>query len=115
MRRGQWVFGVHCSMNELTTGGFVGYIGPPEIHDGTIYRVYSDDQSLTVVVIDANEQEIRFHFVEVDAIDTVEPDGMFLYGLLEMEHEPPFRRFVFVNWDDEDTRRLEVVSKAIEF
>jgi hypothetical protein len=35
---------------------------------------------------------------------------MRLYALNEMSHPPPQRRFVFANWDVEDTARLEIIA-----
>ena len=33
-----------------------------------------------------------------------------LYSLNEMSYPPPLRRFVFVNWEEEDSATLEVVA-----
>ena len=39
--------------------------------------------------------------------------GMMLYALAEMSADPPLRRFVFTNWDDEGDARLELVALDI--
>jgi hypothetical protein len=36
------------------------------------------------------------------------PEGMMLYALTELRGEPPLRRFVFANWDDDSKAYLEV-------
>lgn len=36
---------------------------------------------------------------------------MMVYSLSEMSHPPPFRCFVFVNWDENDPRYLEIVAR----
>ena len=36
---------------------------------------------------------------------------IFLYALAEMQVSPPFRRFVFANWDDDDPAFLEVEAR----
>lgn len=33
---------------------------------------------------------------------------MLLYSLSELSAEPPYRRFVFANWNDEDDAALEI-------
>jgi len=36
---------------------------------------------------------------------------MILYSISEMEEQPPFRKFVFVNYDEEDDSSLEIVAQ----
>jgi hypothetical protein len=38
---------------------------------------------------------------------------MMVYALTEMPATPPLRRFVFVNWDEEDDASLEVVARDL--
>ncbi len=47
-------------------------------------------------------------FSGVAEVRAVEPEGMMLYALSEMSCQPPLRRFVFANWDDESKAHLEV-------
>ena len=54
---------------------------------------------------------IEFGRVRSATIPNVE--GMMLYALSEMYATPPFRRFVFVDWEDETNRYFEVVSREI--
>lgn len=36
---------------------------------------------------------------------------MVLYSISAMEKQPPFRKFVFVNWDEEDDASLEIIAR----
>jgi hypothetical protein len=38
---------------------------------------------------------------------------MMLYALTEMSDDPPMRRFVFANWDEESDARLEVRAESM--
>ena len=52
-------------------------------------------------------------FPVVAGIHAVGPEGVMLYALAEMRTRPPLRRFVFVNWDEEDEAALEIVARDL--
>ncbi len=92
----------------------LGYRGGPELHDGKIASVSSFGTTLTVLVTTIEGREVGLKFLDVQRIKQHQPVGMQLYALAEMAGTHPWRRFVFVNWDEEDEARLEVISKGFE-
>jgi len=69
---------------------------------------------LTVLVTTIEGREVELKFLDVQRIKQHQPVGMQLYALAEMAEPHPWRRFVFVNWDEEDDAQLEVISKDFE-
>ena len=92
---------------------FVGYIGPADIHDGTILKLQHNDATVRVLVKSSDGQLYAFEFDLVQSVTSVEPEGMTLYSLTEMAAAAPFRRFVFTNWDEEGKGMLDVVAQQI--
>src|SRR3712207_2520113 len=90
---------------------FVGYAGPPDLHDGQVLQVVTDADSVTVFVRGDTGRRFGLEFTGVAGMEAIEPEGMELYALAEMTAAPPLRRFVFANWDDEDPGRLEVLAR----
>jgi hypothetical protein len=50
-------------------------------------------------------------FVNVLAVHSNNAEGMLIYALSELRHEPPHRRFAFGNWNEDDPSMLEVVAE----
>lgn len=90
---------------------FIGYIGDYRIHDSKIKAIESDKDSIQVSLISEDNEIIRVKFVEVKSVKSNNAESMILYSISEMEEQPPFRKFVFVNWDEEDDSSLEIVSQ----
>jgi hypothetical protein len=90
----------------------IKYVGPSTIHDARIAAVHrsSDEVVVHLRTYDAGPLELRFHGVR-DVIER-EPVGIMLYSLNELPDAPPYRRFLFVNWEDDDARGLEIVARA---
>lgn len=91
---------------------FIGYIGDYKIHDSKIKAIESDKDNIQVSLISEDNEIIRVKFVEVKSVKSNNAEGMILYSISEMEEQLLFRRFVFVNWDEEDESSLEIVAQA---
>jgi hypothetical protein len=92
---------------------FIAYIEPEELHDATLLRFAQEDNRVTVYIQGQEGRSFVFEFLDVTGIHAISPEGMILYSLTEMKAEPPLRRFVFVNWDEEDKAALEIVAKDL--
>lgn len=90
---------------------FIGYIGNHRIHDSKIKAIESDKDNIQVSLISEDKEIIIVKFMEVKSAKSNKPEGMILYSISEMEEELPFRKFVFVNWDEEDNSSLEIVAQ----
>ena len=51
-------------------------------------------------------------FAGVRAVRANNPEGMMLYALSEFKSDPPLRRFVFANWDDNGEAFLEIDAES---
>jgi|SRR5579884_1865667 len=96
---------------------FVGYVGPPEIHDAVIERV---DLGPDVLVVGLRTDfgrgpALRIEFDQPSAIDQHRAVGMTLYALAELSSENGRRRFQFVNWEEIDDARLELEATAVRW
>lgn len=92
----------------MSNASFVAYVGDPDIHDGTILAVERRDRAIRVRVRGASGREFVVAFGGVFAVRSNCPEGMMLYALSELRGEPPMRRFVFVNWEDDGKAFLEI-------
>ena len=87
---------------------FIAYVGIADIHDGTVLRVSAEGETAEVVIEGCSGREHSILFDGVDHVEMNEPEGMLLYSLSEMRAEPPLRKFVFTNNNDE--KSLSVVA-----
>lgn len=90
---------------------FIGYIGDYRIHDSKIKTIEPDKNNIQVSLISEDNEIIRVKFVEVKLVKSNNAEGMILYSISEMKEQLPFRKFVFVNWDEEDDSSLEIVAQ----
>ncbi|MBW3543034.1 MAG: hypothetical protein KY476_22470 [Planctomycetes bacterium] len=95
----------------MAVSDFIGYVGPADIHDGTIEAVEVRDDLMIVRIRPLEGERFSLCFSGVENIRSQQPEGMLLYALAEMMFEPPLRRFVFANWDAADQASLEVVAR----
>ena len=95
----------------MSTNAFVGYVGPPELHDGCIVGLEQVGDSVTVMVRGCTGQLITLEFLGVMEVNAVQAEGMVLYALVELAENASVRRFVFANWDEECDARLEVTAR----
>ncbi len=93
------------------TEELVGYRGEADIHDGTVLALQRGGDQVRVVVRGATGRRYEIAFPGVGSIEDHHAVGMLLYALAEMTSKPPLRRFVFVNWDEDDDARLEVAAR----
>jgi hypothetical protein len=98
----------------MSEPSFVGYIGDPDFHDGTVTAVEQQDTTVRVGIRGASGKCFVVEFGGVRALRANRPVGMLLYALSELSGTPPLRRFSFANWDDDDDAFLEVDADAID-
>jgi len=96
------------------TSDFVAYVGPSNLHDATILRVESTQDTVTVFVESYERRRFALVFHGVTHQEMNTPEGMVLYALIEMHTTPPRHRYVFANWDDDDPARLEIVAEGFD-
>ncbi|MBV9471300.1 MAG: hypothetical protein JO316_25405 [Abitibacteriaceae bacterium] len=99
----------------MGTNPFVGYVGPPELHDGCIISTEQSGSVVTIRVRAYDGQLITLEFAEVTQFNAVQAEEMTLYGLVELAEKLPARRFLFHNWDEESKARLEIVAQDLQF
>jgi len=92
----------------MSDSAFIGYVGPPDFHDGSVLTLERHDGTVRVRVRGCSGKAFVVTFGGVRAVRAKRPEGMMLYALGELRGEPPLRRFVFANWDDDSDASLEV-------
>lgn len=97
----------------MATSSFVGYVGDPDCHDGRVLALEQRGGELRVRVRGYSEREFDVVFEGVQSVRERSAEGMMLYALSEWTADPPIRRFVFNNWDDDDDGYLEI--EALSF
>ena len=95
------------------TDDFVGYVGDPDLHDGTIRSVHQDEGRVRVLVQSAAGSEIELVFDGVQSLKAHRAEGMKLYSLSEMHAPGSLRRFVFANWHEDDDAQIEVIAEEL--
>jgi hypothetical protein len=98
----------------MPDSSFIQYVGDPDFHDGRVLTINRQAESLTVRVQGGSGRVFVVTFGNVAGARAIRADGMMLYALGEFAARPPFRRFVFANWDDESDSVLEVEAETIE-
>ena len=92
---------------------FIGYIGSPEIHDGSVLGVEHDGDWTRVVIRSEKGYQFALEFLGVESVESNQPEGMIVYALCEMKADAPLRSFVFTNWDEDDDASLEILAREI--
>ena len=92
---------------------FLAYLGPSDLHDGTILDVERRAGEARVLVRGASGREYVVRFAGVTGLEAHRPEGMLLYALVELRSAGPKRRFAFGNWDEADDARLEVEAREV--
>ena len=90
---------------------FIGYIGNPDFHDGSVIAVQQGGNTACVLVRGASGRIYTVEFQDVSKVKANHPEGLLLYALAEMTTLPPCRRFIFANWEDQDDAYLEVFAR----
>ena len=98
----------------MERSGFVGHLGPPGLHDGTVMAIRQFPTTLAVDVATHDGDLIVVTFSGVSSVRQNRPIGMLLYSLSEMRSEGSGRAFSFANSEDGD-ELLEVVAESVAF
>jgi hypothetical protein len=91
---------------------FIGYVGEPDFHDGSVVAVERAKDSARVRVRGASGKILVAEFSGVQAVRSNRPEGMLLYALTETRGEPPLRCFVFANADEDSQAVLEIDAET---
>lgn len=94
----------------LNARKLLGYVGGPELHDAVVVRVDDCGENVRVVLETENGDKFVVSFSGVKSTSSFSAEGMTLYGLAEVKGGAGLRRFIFVNWDEEDKANLEVMA-----
>ncbi|UKS29630.1 hypothetical protein LOZ80_12115 [Paenibacillus sp. HWE-109] len=94
---------------------FLGYLGDYRVHDSKIEGIFWENTILIVTLRSCEGEVVVVKFYGVQTINSNRPIGMMLYSVSEMKENEPFRKFLFVNWDEEDNASFEIVAEQIEF
>ncbi|HEV3417678.1 MAG TPA: hypothetical protein VG056_12715 [Pirellulales bacterium] len=92
----------------MTDSSFVAYVGDADFHDGRVIDVQQIGTTVRVRVTGFSHRVFVAEFSGVRVVRSNRPEGMLLYALSERRCEAPLRRFVFLNWDEEDSAALEI-------
>ncbi len=90
---------------------FIGYIGDYRIHDSKIKAIKTNKDNIQVSLVSGDKEIIQVKFIEVKSVKSNNAEGMILYSISEMKEQLPFRKFIFVHWDEEDVSALEIVAQ----
>lgn len=94
---------------------FIAYIGDRDFHDAYVRSFAHIGDQVQVTLETQNERRIQVHFSGVRKVVAVQPDGMMIYALSEMQGEAPYRYFIFLNWEEDDQATLEVEALELSF
>jgi hypothetical protein len=101
--------------SDLDQSGFRRYVGPADLHDAVVAAIGHNDDKLRVDVRTDQGRLLVLEFSGVTDVHAVRPVGMMLYALAEWKAEPPLRRFVFANWDDDDDATMVIVAQGYRY
>ncbi|SHJ97179.1 hypothetical protein SAMN02745163_02959 [Clostridium cavendishii DSM 21758] len=94
---------------------FIRYIGDYRVHDSSIETILQNEDIIQVYLISNENEKIIVTFIDVKSMKSNRPEGMILYSISEMKEQPPFRKFIFVNWDEDNDASLEIIAKDCIF
>jgi hypothetical protein len=87
------------------------YAGKPDFHDGHVVAVHHAGDTVNVTVKGFSGKRYIVRFEGVNSIESESPEGMMLYAL---DEEPlqtkSLRRYVFINWHEDEPGRPESKS-----
>ncbi len=92
-------------------------VGPPDLHDATVLEINARLAAVGEVEVIAQAYEgarYMLAFRGVTSLVANSAAGMFLYGLVRYDLPEGGASYVFVNWDDDDPAKLEVVAQSLE-
>jgi len=83
------------------------YVGPHDIHDGTILSVRQEGGRLDVAIRSYEGREFTIRFLNARDIRSRECVGMRLYSLSRKKTDEASGLYAFANWFDEDDEEEE--------
>jgi hypothetical protein len=89
---------------------FLEYIGDYRVHDSRVKKVTKLEEDVIVKLTNADKDDIEITFSGVREINEHKPNEMILYAICEMKEVDPYRKFSFVNTDEEDESYLDIVA-----
>jgi hypothetical protein len=95
----------------MENNDFIGYVGEADLHDACISSMCYTGEQADVILRAHNGRQVKVTFTGVNRVVSTQPLGMMIYALNEMRADPPYRRFVFTNWDEEETATLEIEAR----
>jgi hypothetical protein len=99
-------------IDPMIDSSFVAYRGNADFHDGTLLDFHREGSIVRARVRGASKKIYIVEFTGVQGVRANRPEGMLLYSLTELLGEAPLRRFVFVNWHEEDAAALEIDAEG---
>jgi hypothetical protein len=106
----------------MTDQRFIRCVQEPDVRDGIIFivkylrnfvRTLFHTRTVRILLFSHDQRVFVIAFRKVHSASINNAVGMRLYSLNEMSATPPFRRFVFVNHEQDSDRHLEVVAQEI--
>lgn len=89
---------------------FLKYIGDYRVDDSRVKKITKLKEDVIVKLTNEDEDDIEITFSGVREIYENKAEGMILYSICEMKEVEPFRKFSFVNTDEEDESYLDIVA-----
>ena len=93
---------------------FVSYVGPSELHDGSVLRLERTEHCLAVFVRGYDGSVWELTFSGVAEVMAKNAENMVLYAVAEFVAVASLRRFIFVNWNEESDAFLQVVAQELQ-
>src|SRR5215213_2968653 len=106
----------------MTDQTFIRCVQESDVRDGIVFRVnylrnivraLFHTRIVRVLLFTHDQRVFVITFRKVHSANINNAVGMRIYSLNEMSATPPFRRFVFVNHEQDSDRHLEVVAQEI--
>jgi hypothetical protein len=94
---------------------FLAYVGDTEIHDASILSVAHSGDQVEVALKSVKGRVLKIVFTGTREIISREPIGMIVYSLTEVQWEPPFRKFVFTNANEDNLAILEIEAQSFNY
>jgi hypothetical protein len=73
----------------MPTDEFIGYVGNPDFHDGTVVRVRQEHDCASVSIRGASGQVYVVLFLGITAVRATDPEGMMIDSMTEMRSQLP--------------------------
>jgi hypothetical protein len=91
---------------------FLAYVGDAEIHDASILSVAHSGDQVDVILKSVTGRVLKIVFTGAKEVISREPVGMVVYSLTEVQWDPPFRKFVFTNANEDNHAILEIEAQS---